>query len=158
GKIARNRIHLRLGLLERHARTQSREDVEIAVVTPGRIAEFGHPEIDGILDTGDTQIVIGAERREMHVGQGNAADESRCRANVAQIDDVDVNNFTEKTCIRSEAALPKAAPDNDLGPAPPGIGRIECLDIERFAHQRYGENFEELRRDEESAQSFTVIA
>ena len=72
---------------------------------------------------------------------------------MAQIDDVDVNDFTEKIRIRSEAALPKAAPENDLGPAPLGIGRVECLDCERVAHQRYVENFEELRRDEESAQS-----
>ena len=51
GKIAGNRIHLRLRLLERHSRSQSRDDVEVAVVTPGRIAAFGHPEIDGIRDT-----------------------------------------------------------------------------------------------------------
>jgi hypothetical protein len=156
-KMAGNRIHFRLGLVERHSRTQTRDDVEIAVVTPGRITEFGHPEIDRILDSGDTQIVVCAERREMHVGQGNADDERRCRADVAQIDDVDVNNFADKACIRSEAALPKAAPDDDLGSGPLGIGRIECLDIERLAHQRYAENREELRRDEESAQSLAVI-
>src|SRR3989442_1912462 len=95
-KIARNRIHLRLSLLERHSRTQSRNDVEIAVVTPGRIAEFGHPEIDGILDTGDTQIIIDAERREMHVGRCNADDETRCRAHRAHVDEVYGYDLSQK--------------------------------------------------------------
>src|SRR5256885_1515406 len=69
GEIAGNRIHLPLGLLERHSRTQSRDDVEIAVVAPGRITNFGHPEIDGVVDTADTEVVIGAERREVHISR-----------------------------------------------------------------------------------------
>ena len=75
GKIARDRVHLRLRLLERHSRTQSRDDVEIAAVASGRIADFGHPEIDGVLDAGDTQVVVGAQRQEMHVGRCHADDE-----------------------------------------------------------------------------------
>jgi hypothetical protein len=39
-----------------------------------------------------------------------------------------------------------------------GIRRMECLDFERGAHQRYVENFEELRRDEQSAQPLGGIA
>ena len=93
---------------------------------------FGHPEIHGVADTADTQIEIGAERREMHVGRRDADDERRRRADAAQIDDVDVQNFTEKTCIRSEAALPEAAADDDLGSAPLGIGRIECRRLRTF--------------------------
>lgn len=125
GKIAGNRVHLGLRLLDRHSRTQSRDDVEVAVVTPGRIGAFRRPEIDRISDTGDAQVEVGAERREMDVGRCDTDHERRRRANVAQIDDVNVNDFTDKTCVRSEAALPKPAPDNDLGPAPLGIG--ECL-------------------------------
>src|SRR2546422_9163196 len=89
----------------------------------------------------------------MHVGQSDADDERRRWSDAAQIDEVHVQNLTEDLCIRSEAALPEASADNDLGSAPLWIARIE-----RFAHQPDAENFERLRRNAESAQSLATIA
>src|SRR5262245_3660008 len=116
-KIAGNRIHLRLRLLERNSGAQAGDSVEIAIGTPRWIEKFRSPEIHGIADAGDTQIEVGAERREMHVGQSDAHDERRRWPNAAQIDHVDVQNLTEKTSVRSEAPLPKATPENDLRPS-----------------------------------------
>src|SRR5437762_12041984 len=89
----------------------------------------------------------------MDVGRSDADDERRRWSYAAQIDEVHVQNFTEELWVRSEAPLPEAAADNDLGSAPLWIVRIE-----RFAHQPDAENFEKLRRDAESAQPLALIA
>src|SRR5437899_13084208 len=89
----------------------------------------------------------------MHVGRSDADDEIRRWSDAAQIDDVHLQNLTEELCIRSEAPLPEASADNDLGSAPLWIARIE-----RFAHQSDAENFERLRRNAESAESLATNA
>ena len=89
----------------------------------------------------------------MDVGRSDADDERRRWSYAAQIDEVHVQNFTEELWVRSEAPLPEAAADNDLGSAPLWIARIE-----RFTHQPDAENFEKLRRDAESAHSLATIA
>src|SRR5205807_1824332 len=89
----------------------------------------------------------------MHIRHGDADDERPCWPDAAQIYHVDVQNPAKKTCVRSEATLPKATADNDLGPSTLWILRTECL-----AHQRYIEHFEELGRDVEPAQSLASIA
>src|SRR6266851_1292127 len=89
----------------------------------------------------------------MRVVQSDADDERRRRSDTAQIDEVDVQNLAEEFHVRSEAAPPQAAADNDLRPAPLWIIRTK-----RFADQRYAENFEELRRDVEPTQALASIA
>jgi hypothetical protein len=160
GKSAGNRIHLRLSLLERDSRTQSSDSVEIAVVTSSRIENFRYPEIHGIADPRDTQIEIGAEGREMHLGQSDADDERRRCPNAGQIDDVDVQNSPDEIGVRSEAPLPQAAADDDLGPstAPVRRRRSSIVRTERVTHQRDVENLEELRRDVKPAQSLASVA
>src|SRR5439155_12151851 len=99
----------------------------------------------------------------MHVGQRDADDERRRWSDAAQIDDVHVQNLAEEFGIRSEAPLPEAAADNDLGSAASalkkqGTAPLWIAWIERFAHQPDAENFEKLRRDAESAQPLATIA
>src|SRR6516225_4107552 len=145
GKIAGDGVHLRLSLLERDSRTQPGNGIQIAIIPLRRIDQFGNPEIHRIADTRDNpgrQTEIGAERREMRVSRSDAGDQRRRGPDTAQIDEVDVQNRAEEFPVRCEATLPEAAADNDFEPPPLWIIRTE-----RFAHQRYAENFEELRRD-----------
>src|SRR5215470_1182330 len=156
GKIAGNGIHLRLSLLEPDSRMQPGNGVQIAIITLRRIDQFGNPEIHRIANTRDNsgrQTEIGTERREMRVGRSDAGNQRRRRPDAAQIDEVDIQNLAKEFPVRCEATLPEAAADNDLEPPPLWIIRTE-----RFAHQRYAENFEELRRDAEPAQAFASIS
>src|SRR5262249_29792739 len=89
----------------------------------------------------------------MRVGQSDADDERQRRSDAAHIDDVHVQNLAEELQVRSEATLPEAAADNDLGPPPLWIIRTE-----RFAYQRNAENFEEFRCDVEPTQALASIA
>jgi hypothetical protein len=68
------------------------------------------------------------------------------------IDEIDFQNLAEEFPIRGEAAMPEAVAENNLIPLPLWVVRTE-----RFAHQRYAENLEELGRDAEPTQAFAAI-
>src|ERR1700756_3287693 len=89
----------------------------------------------------------------MRVGRSDAGNQRRRGPDAAQVDEVDVQNLAQKFPVRCEATLPEAAADNDLEPPP-----LWIVLTERFAHQRYAENFEELRRDAEPAHAFASIS
>src|SRR5438046_8154102 len=89
----------------------------------------------------------------MHVVQSDACDERGRGADAAEVDEVHVQNFSEQLRVGSEAPLPEASANNDLGALLLWSGGCKC-----FPHQADAENLEELRRDTEPAQPLAAIA
>src|SRR5262249_22916252 len=148
--------HLSLGLFERDSRTQSGDGVQIAVVTSGRIEDFGKPKVHRVADTrgnSGREAETSTERRGRCVRQSDARNEKKGRPDLIQIDDIDVDRLAEKVCIRSETMLPKAAADDDLMRAPLWIAGTKC-----FPRYWHAQNSEKFRRDLKSAQPLASIA